>query len=45
MLELSVSVRANLAVQVDLFMLRGNPFHKAFSSIESALTIAQYPER
>jgi len=26
-LELGVGVRADLAVEVDLFVLRGNPFH------------------
>jgi len=27
-LELGVGVRADFAVQVDLFVLRGNPFHE-----------------
>jgi hypothetical protein len=30
-LELGVGVRADLAVQVDLFVLRGNPFHERCS--------------
>jgi hypothetical protein len=30
-LELGVGVRADFAVQVDLFVLRGNPFHERLS--------------
>jgi hypothetical protein len=30
-LELGVGVRADFAVQVDLFVLRGNPFHERHS--------------
>jgi hypothetical protein len=46
-LKLGVGVRADFAVQVDLFVLRGNPFHERCSlkALNDGERIARFRQR